>query len=117
MQSTDENPDENHRTHMIRIRKIKQLPFFGICLILLLIGCDSDLSVTPGYMNAITIGSLDRIAANPGDVIAVTGKNLSSRIATAINDRAVDLEIIDSKSATFVFPDDLAQGIAQVTLQ
>jgi hypothetical protein len=91
------------------VRRHHRLRGFGIAAVgcLCLCACESQLSLSgnpsPGTRPSIT--TPETLFAAPGDILAISGKNLSSKIALVINEEPIDLTISDDEHASFVMPE------------
>jgi hypothetical protein len=85
--------------------------FFALTSYLFLNACDEQRTIptvtkplseiTPSLMPLRTV-----VAATPGDIVSIKGKNLSSRIALFINEKPTALKILDDENASFIVPED-----------
>lgn len=81
-----------------------------------LTACESSLSVSSGSQKSGTsIGGLDRLSAKPGEVVTVTGANLTDDIEAMVNDKPAKFTRIDDKTGTIEIPADVDPGLLNVS--
>jgi hypothetical protein len=91
---------------MHRVRSMPRLAFvLGSCLGLA--ACESQLmlSASPSGYARPSISPLETVIADPGDVLPIKGKNLSSKISVFVNDERTQLTIIDEENASLTLPE------------
>ena len=86
-----------------------------LLVLLLLVSCDTALIVGPETSQP-TISGLSQVTAKPGDEVAVTGKNLTSKIKVKVNGEAADFTLQDITRGSFILPADTAEGMVAVAI-
>lgn len=87
-----------------------------LAFLLALASCDSTLNVSGGGGSSGTsIGGLDRLSAKPGEVVTITGTNLTDKIEVIVNDKPAKFTRIDSKTGTVEIPADVDPGLLYVS--
>lgn len=85
-------------------------------LLLILTACNNSLSVTNDLSTTgISIKGLDRLSAKPGEIVTVTGSNLTDDIEVLVNGTPAKFQRIDNKSGTIEMPADLEAGLVRIT--
>lgn len=67
--------------------------------------------VTPGI---VQIDGLGLLAAKPGELVTVTGRNLIAGMKVSLNDIIVDLTVVSPETATFIMPQGVGIGLVDV---
>lgn len=89
--------------------------FFGT-LSAFLTNCNNSLSVSGDMKSKTTsIQSFDRLSAKPGEIVTVSGTNLTDDLDVLVNGIPAVFHRIDSKSGTVEMPATMEEGMVRIT--
>lgn len=88
---------------------------FKLLLLITLTACNNSLSVSSGQRAGTTSINLDRLSAKPGEVITITGTNLTDDLEVLVNGEPAVFHRIDDKTGTIEMPADMESGLVRVS--
>ena len=89
----------------------------NLILFMSLVACSSELTVNapPKASKKVSIETLDKITAMPGDHVKFVGQNLSLDLQIFVNGKIGTFKLDDASNGSFIVPDDVGAGLMQVS--